>query len=48
MSKDISKRNPVARHARKVNRMQVHLDRKKAQKRGMRRHKTHWSDTKAA
>lgn len=41
-------RNPVAKHAKSFNRAQVHQDRKKAEKRGKRRHKKQWVDTKAA
>jgi len=34
--------NPVAKHSRKFNRAATHSDRKKALKRGARKHKGEW------
>lgn len=48
MSMKSKQRNPVAKHSRKLNKMQVHKDRKKALKRGECRHKKHWVDIKVA
>ena len=36
----IKRRSPVAQHAHKANRLQVHKDRKKAQKAGYQKHKS--------
>jgi len=36
--------NPVAKHSRKFNRAATHRDRKRAAKRGMRKHKGRFQD----
>lgn len=39
-------RNPVARHCRTFNRAAVQQDRRKAAKRGERKHRTDWRDAR--
>ncbi len=36
------KHNPVAKYARRFNRAQTHTDRRKADRRGYRKHKQQW------